>query len=93
MSFLGISVFLHLTNIACKYYNHLTGKLRIIEQSLLSLSIKMLLHPKGRKLKNGGELHVALYFRTFKNHISKFQKHMKKILEVANDVYYKCAKF
>jgi hypothetical protein len=64
MSFLSILVFLLLTNIACKYYNHLTGKLRIIEHSLLSLSIRCyyIQYIKGRKLKNGGELHVALYF-------------------------------
>jgi hypothetical protein len=40
-----------------------------------------------RETQNG-----ALYFQTFKIRILKFQKIQNKILEVANDVYYKRAK-
>jgi hypothetical protein len=39
-----------------------------------------------------GELHVALYFQNFGNHIFKFQKFLKKIPDVPNDGIYKHVK-
>ena len=38
------------------------------------------------------ELHGALSFVKFKNHILEFQKNLKKSLAVGNDVYYNRAK-
>jgi hypothetical protein len=45
-------------------------------------------------LPNGrfNELHIARFFEKFKNHVLKFQKIMKKDLDVARDVFYKCVK-
>jgi hypothetical protein len=38
------------------------------------------------------ELHVPFYFQKIRNHIFKFQKILKKIIDVANDIIYKHAK-
>jgi hypothetical protein len=38
------------------------------------------------------KLHVALYFQRLKIHILKFQKNLKKILELAIDICYKWGK-
>jgi hypothetical protein len=45
-----------------------------------------------RESQNKAELHIAIYFQTFGIRISKFQKMLNKILEVAIDVHYKSVK-
>jgi hypothetical protein len=45
-----------------------------------------------RKLQMEAKQHVALYFQKIENHTFKFQKNLKKILDIDNDEIYKRAK-